>query len=106
MAGKNFWDDLDESTAEMVRLTLFGENVERVAQSMEKSADLFYKAANAGAPQQLNLKQFCKIIQKTGNYAAVKLLAEACGFVVVRKNGDIASVLREMADNFSGAQKG
>jgi hypothetical protein len=103
MTEKIFWEDLDAAAAALVRDTLLGENVERVAQKLERSPDLLYKAANPTTPQQLNLKQFLNILKITGNYRAVRQLAQACGFLVVPAGGEPGQVLRALAAEMEGA---
>jgi len=101
-----FWEDLDAAAAALVRDTLLGENVERVAQKLERSPDLLYKAANPTTPQQLNLKQFLNILKITGNYRAVRQLAQACGFLVVPAGGEPGQVLRALAAEMESRGQG
>lgn len=83
MGAVNFWEDLELAAANLVKDALLGERIDKVALELEKSTDLLYKAANPHLPQQLNLLQWLKVLKKTQNFAPVRQLAEACGFLVL-----------------------
>ena len=96
MLKKKFWEDLDLTSANLVRDTLLGQRIDKAAQQIEKSPDLLYKASNPNFPQQLNLKQWLAILRYTANFLPVRDLAEACGFIVIPKNGNMVELLKAL----------
>jgi hypothetical protein len=102
MKDDGFWEDLDASAADLVRDTILGENVEKLAQALGKSPDLLYKAANPTTIQQLNLKQFLALLQKTKNYRALKRLSAACGFLLIPINTNTLEGLKALVKALEG----
>jgi hypothetical protein len=98
MSEKIFWDDPHTSAANLVRDTLMGQRVEKVAEILGKSADLLYKAANPGMPQQLNLEQWLRALKFTQNFEPVRQLGEACGFLMIRKSGNLVEMLKALIE--------
>jgi len=78
----------------------------KVARHLRKSDSLVHKWAEGDEPQVPNLEQFLETVLFTRDFEGVKRLAEACGFVVVRRKGSPAQVLRELAEDLERQEAG
>jgi len=93
-----FWDDLDSSIAWMVKKTIAEVKVKKIATKLGCSDQLIYKWTYDDEPQQPSLKQFLTLIRNTGNLDAIRLLAQSCGFLIIKNNHDLPSILRQIAE--------
>jgi hypothetical protein len=97
---KNFLGmEIKEFAALMVRLSMTSQSPGQVARALRRSSSLVNKWTEGDEAQVPNLEQFLETIAFTRDFEGVKRLAEACGFVVVRRNGSPAQVLRDLAED-------
>ena len=90
----------------MVRLSMTSQSPGRVARALRRSSSLVNKWTEGDEAQVPNLEQFLETILFTRDFEGVKRLAEACGFVVVQRNGSPAQVLRDLAEDMERREAG
>jgi len=100
-----FWDFPEEAAAQLVAETLAGVATANVAAHLGKTDSLLHKWREPTAPQFPNLIQFIQIIRYTGNVDGVRLLAEACGFVCLAREGTAPELLRGLAEALANRPK-
>jgi len=93
----DFFEDPQAAAALVVRLSKLSLSCKKVAVELDKTESLVHKWGEDDAPQSPNLVQFIKVLKRTRDFDGVRRLAEACGFVCVRRNGSAAEVLRDVA---------
>ena len=91
--------DIREFAALLVRLSIQNTSCSKVAAELDKSLSLIHKWMENDEAQVPNLKQWLELVTFTRDFEGVKRLAEACGFVVVRRNGSVPQVLRDLAED-------
>jgi hypothetical protein len=98
--------EIREFAALLVRLSMQNISPKKVAGHLRKSDSLVHKWAEGDEPQVPNLEQFLEVLTFTRDFEGVKRLAEACGFVVVRRNGSVPQVLRDLAEDLERQEAG
>jgi hypothetical protein len=98
--------EIKEFAALMVRLSMTSQSPGQVARALRRSSSLVNKWTEGDEAQVPNLEQFLETIAFTRDFEGVKRVAEACGFVCVRRNGSLAQVLRELAEDLEHQEAG
>jgi len=93
-----FGMEIREMAALLVRLSIQSVSAKQVAAILRRSDSLVHKWTEGDEAQVPNLEQWLETVAFTKDFEGVKRLAEACGFVCVRKNGSPAQVLRDLAE--------
>lgn len=85
MSEPKFFQEAGESAALLVRLSMQTVSCKQVARHLDKSDSLVHKWGEAEEIQAPNLEQWLKVLAFSRDFEGVRRLAEACGFVCVRR---------------------
>ena len=97
--------EVKEFAALIVRLSMTSHSPGQVARALRRSSSLINKWAEGDEAQVPNLEQFLETILFTRDFEGVKRLAQACGFICVRREGTRAELLRELAEQLDRADR-